>query len=106
MSKNWQNCKDLIYRIIRHNSPYLPPIRGGTAAGRGPQPGSCPTAGGRKDPVIVYDVMTAPPMWINKFIMWINKKLLTLAGVKKVINILSTPHINIYLIYLLLGQGH
>jgi len=26
----------------------------------GPTPGSYPTAGGRKGPVIVYDIMTAP----------------------------------------------
>jgi len=41
-------------------SLYLPPIRRDTTRGAPPQPGSCPTAGGRKGPVIVYDVMTAP----------------------------------------------
>jgi hypothetical protein len=54
-------------------SLYIPPIRGVTATpGRGYM-GSCPTAGGRKGPVIVYDVMTPAP----EAGMWINKKLLT-----------------------------
>ena len=61
MSKNWQNCKDLIYRIIGHNSPFYPPIREDTAGEGGGYMGSYPQLGGRKDPVIVYDVMTAPP---------------------------------------------
>jgi len=77
-----QNFKALIYRIIAHIQPYLPPIRGVTAGEGGGYMGSYPTAGGRKDPVIVYDVMTAPPMWITLFIMWINKKLLTFFTVR------------------------
>jgi hypothetical protein len=39
MSKNWQNCKDLIYRIIGHNIPHKRYIRGGTATRGGPLAG-------------------------------------------------------------------